>query len=178
MEIWTVDDENKVKTMDKYITGVTTNCLIVEEITGSDYSYAYTQNSPSNDATVLYHVPGSGFFKRAITAQSPYRGTTTNRLINVSQLLTVNGGTKLKLEVAGASNLQCAVWVINESGATKVLSGTTLTASDKVDTGWQSSGYTFTTAADAKYLWLNVRKSDNSDIGIADLDYFKISIVE
>lgn len=178
VEIWTVDDENKVKTMDKYITGVTTNCLIVEEITGSDYSYAYTQNSPSNDATVLYHVPGSGFFKRAITAQSPYRGTTTNRLINVSQLLTVNGGTKLKLEVAGASNLQCAVWVINESGATKVLSGTTLTASDKVDTGWQSSGYTFTTAADAKYLWLNVRKSDNSDIGIADLDYFKISIVE
>ena len=84
----------------------------------------------------------------------------------------------MKLEVAGASNLQCAVWVINESGATKVLSGTTLTASDKVDTGWQSSGYTFTTAADAKYLWLNVRKSDNSDIGIADLDYFKISIVE
>lgn len=178
VEIWTVDNEDVVKKMNPYISGITTNCLIAEEITSADYSYAYNQTIPTIENNILYYVPGSGFFQRSITTNTPYRAESTTRLINVSQLLTVSADTKLKIEFDGASTLQGALWVINTSGAAKVIAGNTLTSSDKVDTGWQSSGYTFTTASDAKYVWINVRKSDNSAITISDLNYFKISKVE
>lgn len=107
-----------------------------------------------------------------IKEASPYINTTT------SSRVSYVGQTRLDIKLSSAyrytltytttlsGETQCAVRKVTASGAVKVMAGQTLTKNtDITDSGWQSSGYTFT-ASDGSFLWFTLRKTDNATMNV------------
>lgn len=180
IEIWTVNDPEIIKSMNPYISGVTSDNLVVDDVLNLDGSF----DAPDlDDEKLIYYIPRSGFTQRALTSASPYQSeqstseVASKRLSYVGPTITVPKNTKIRIEIDGRVPLNCACWQITSSGVTKYSQGNAFSTGDIIDSGWQTNGYEFTTDSDCQYLWLNVRRQDNAEITLADINWYKISRV-
>ncbi len=180
IEIWTVNDEDVIKNMDSYISGVTSDNLIVDDVLNLDGTFEAPNLSDSN---ILHYIPRSGFSQRALSSSYPYQATQTKfdsetkRLSYVGAAIVVPANTAIRLEIDGRVPLNCACWQITSSGVNKINTNGAFTSGDIIDSSWQTNGYELTTNDDCKYLWLNVRRQDNAAITLADINWFKITKV-
>ena len=98
-----------------------------------------------------------------------YSETASNRASYVGLACTVTPGKSYRL--LGLDGVQYGVQTITEIGYEKVLTGSNLvnagigaSAVDKLDSGWQSSGYEFIADSSAVCIWVTSRFPTNATI--------------
>lgn len=70
--------------------------------------------------------------------------------------------------LTGVDGVRYGVQTITKAGLAELQAGSNLTSSNKLDSGWKTSGYTFTADANAAACWLTASYSDNSAITPSD----------
>lgn len=167
LEIWTVNSAAAIESMPSYITGVTSDNLVAGKVlqeAGMVYDYSQVSGWGSDK---FYFELTAGQIQ--ITAGTGYLGQNNTRVSYVGTDCTLIPGKRYRL--TGVSGVRYGIQTITASGYAKIQSGGDLVAgapgdsvADKLDSGWQVSGYEFVADASAVCAWVCASYSSNGDI--------------
>lgn len=167
LEIWTINSASDILGMDPYITGVTSDSLVAGKVLQDDAMVYHYGLSSGWGTEQFYFELTAGQIQT--TASTGYLTTNSTRVSYVGMDCTLIPGRKYRL--VGVSGVRYGIQTITESGCVKIQSGGDLVAGapgdsvvDKLDSGWQDSGYEFTADASAMCAWVCASFADNRNI--------------
>lgn len=161
LEVWTVNDNKKLKDLNPYITGVTTDNLICGKTIYKKYI--------GNEWEALHIIDSSELQNVSLTASSNNTASASNRISYNQRNLFIKPSTTYKIAYTSLSDSKVGIHTYNENAYSVGMNAESYDNSDKQDSGWQTSGYEWTSPAkingfSVKGVWLTFNTGSKDEI--------------
>jgi hypothetical protein len=176
---WTLNDEDTIVNIDSYIT-----TIISDSLNAGSILYNAHIICSNEQTTSLYTLYSGDFVRGGIAGNFPtksYVSTINNRCCHTALDMPITGGKTVKAHVTGTSadtELHISIYSVSQEAVNVYGTGNVTIVTDLASaTGayafapaWKTSGSQWTIPDGCLYLWVAIRKADDSSITPDDID--------